>query len=119
MRLALSRTVSHTSPCARPRASGCAASASALRRRSSGCALCGAARKFAETSRQRPCSTQETGDRQSRLRGSKDGDVEDPVLLRADELVAVVEEHVLLERVVEGELWHAPGDACLGDAQTS
>lgn len=54
-----------------------------------------------------------------RLRAGRDehGHVEDPVLLRADQLLAVVEEHVAVEQIVDGELRHEPGRVDLGDAE--
>ena len=61
MRTAFSCTASHTSLCATPLASGAAACVSAFRLRSSACEMCGAAAKSADSLRQRPCSTHETG----------------------------------------------------------
>ena len=61
MRSDFSCTSSHTSLCATPRASGCAACVSALRRRSCACEMLPPPANSAETCRQRPCSTQETG----------------------------------------------------------
>ena len=46
------------------------------------------------------------GDRQLRARADEDADVEDPVLLRADELLAVVEQHCAVGRVLDEELGH-------------
>ena len=46
------------------------------------------------------------GDRQLRARADEDADVEDPVLLRADELLAVVEQHGAVGRVLDDELGH-------------
>ena len=46
------------------------------------------------------------GDRQLRARLDEDADVEDPVLLRADELLAVVEQHPRARRVLDDELRH-------------
>ena len=43
-------------------------------------------------------------DRKLRAAGDEHADVEDPVLLRSDELLAVVEQHVLGERVHDAEL---------------
>ena len=90
---------------------------SALRRRSSGCAACGAAAKRADAPRQRPSSTHETGIGVLRAGRDEHGDVEDAVLLGADQLLAVVEQHVLVERVRDGELRHEPGRVDLGDLE--
>ncbi len=57
------------------------------------------------------------GDREHRLRLDEDAHVQDAVLLRAHELLAVVEEDALGERVLDGELGHAARLARLADAQ--
>ena len=106
MRDCLSRTSSQTSPWASPRASGCAASVSALRRR-----RCGVrdVRRGAELVAQpapAPLLDARDGDRQLRARADEDADVEDPVLLRADEFLAVVEQHRAVGRVLDEELGH-------------
>ena len=54
-------TSSQTSHCATPRASGCAACASALRRRRCACETWLPERNDGDDRDQRPCSTQETG----------------------------------------------------------
>ena len=46
------------------------------------------------------------GDCRLRAGGDEHGHVENPVLLRARQLLAVVEEHVAVERIVDGELRH-------------
>ena len=55
---------------------------------------------------QRPCSTHETGIGSFAPALDEDADVEDPVLLRADELLAVVEQHRAVGRVLDEELGH-------------
>ena len=57
------------------------------------------------------------GDRQLRAGADEHRHVEDAVLLRADELLAVVEQHGLVERVDHGELGHRAGVGDLGDRE--
>ena len=107
MRAAFSRTASQTSPCAiaaRERLRGVrlrlAPSELRVRDVSAG----------AEVRRDvAPASLLDAGDgdRDARLRLREHAHVEDPVLLRADELLAVVEQDASVERVVDGELGHA------------
>jgi hypothetical protein len=51
------------------------------------------------------------------LRGDEHRHVQDPVLLRAQQLLAVVEEHGRLERVDDRELGHGPGGVDLRHAE--
>ena len=57
------------------------------------------------------------GDRQRALRADEHGHVQDAVLLRAEQLLAVVEKHVRVGRVHDCELGHGAGVADLVDAQ--
>ena len=59
------------------------------------------------------------GDRQLRAGADEHRDVEDPVLLGADELLAVVEQHGLVERVDDGELGHRAGVGGLADREAA
>ena len=59
------------------------------------------------------------GDRQLRAGADEHGDVEDPVLLGADELLAVVEQHGLVERVDDRELGHRAGVGGLADREAA
>lgn len=56
------------------------------------------------------------GDRHRRLRLDEDTHIEDAVLLRADELLAVVQQHALGEGVLDEKLGHAAGFARLANA---
>jgi hypothetical protein len=66
-----------------------------------------------------PASLLDAGDGDLRLalRGDEDGDVEDAVLLRADKLLAVVEEDVRVERVLGEQFRHGAGRVDLGDVE--
>ena len=66
-----------------------------------------------------PAALLDARDRNPRLalRGDEHGHVEDPVLLRAEQLLAVVEEHIRVERVRDRELGHRPGRVHLGHAE--
>ncbi len=66
-----------------------------------------------------PTSTQLTGIGVRDCGATQHGQVEDPVLLRADELLAVVEQHALVERVLDHELGHRPVRPRLGHAQAA
>ena len=59
------------------------------------------------------------GDRHFRAGTDEDGDVEDPVLLGADELLAVVEQHGFVERVDDRELGHRTGIRGLADREAT
>ena len=59
------------------------------------------------------------GDRQLRAGADEHGDVEDPVLLGADELLAVVEQHGHVERVDDRELGHRAGVRGLADREAA
>src|SRR5205085_9126290 len=50
-------------------------------------------------------------------RGDEDAHVQDPVLLRAEELLAVEQEHVLVERVLDRKLRHRTRRVDLGNAK--
>ncbi len=75
--------------------------------------------KAMPTWRQRPCSTQDTGIGSSESGGDEHADVEDPVLLRSDELLAVVEQNGLRERIHDAELGDGTARANLLDAETA
>ena len=66
-----------------------------------------------------PAALLDARDGDPRLRPAADehGHVEDAVLLRADELLAVVEQDVGVERVVDRELGHRAGRVDLGDRE--
>jgi hypothetical protein len=66
-----------------------------------------------------PATFLDAGDRQAclALRRHEHGHVEDPVLLCAGELLAVVEQDVRIERVMRQELRHGPGRVDLGHAE--
>ena len=119
IRCCFSPISAQTSLCATPRASGCARELSALRRRRCACEMCVAAVEARR--RARPAALLDAGDRDRQLRAGadEDGDVEDPVLLRADELLAVVEQHVVVERVDDRELRHRAGVGGLGDHEAA
>ena len=69
--------------------------------------------------RQRPCSTHETGIGQLRARLDEHGHVENAVLLRTDELLAVVEQHPRVGGVVHDELRHRAGVRGLVDPEAA
>ena len=84
---------------ATPRASGCAASISALRRRRCGWEMWAAAAERGAAPLPAALLDAGDGDRQLRAGLDEHAHVEDPVLLRADELLAVVEQHPRVGRV--------------------
>ncbi len=117
MRSCFSPISLHTSFCATPRLNGCAASISALRRRRCACEMW---RRGVEVDRRSvPAALLDArdGNRQLRAGADEHRHVEDAVLLRADELLAVVEQHALVERVDHGELGHRAGVGDLGDRE--
>jgi hypothetical protein len=66
-----------------------------------------------------PASLLDAGDGDLRLAngGDENGDVEDAVLLRAEQLLAVVQEDVLVERVGREQLRHGARRVELGDLE--
>jgi hypothetical protein len=66
-----------------------------------------------------PAAFLDAGDGDERLapRADQHGHVQDPVLFRAEQLLAVVEEHIRLDRVVDQELGHRAGRVDLADAE--
>jgi hypothetical protein len=67
----------------------------------------------------RPAALLDARDRdlQSRARIDEDAHVQDAILLRADELLAVVEQDARVERVLDHELGNGPRLVDLADAQ--
>ena len=71
------------------------------------CEMCGAEPNESLRAAPAPLLDARDGDRQLRAGADEDADVEDPVLLRADELLAVVEQHGAVGGVLDEELGHA------------